>query len=85
MSLTITCATCSKEFVMEDEEVAFFEKKGYQMRTHCPECVAKRRETSPRQRYDSICTTCGVAVSLPFKPSEGGKYYCKEHYVKTSK
>jgi len=83
MSLTITCATCSKEFTMSDEEVAYFKKKGYQMRKHCLECSAKRRETL-HQIYRGLCATCGCDISLPFNPSEGGKYYCRQHYTKVS-
>lgn len=67
MSLTITCTTCSKEFTMSDEEIAYFEKMGYQNRKHCPECSAKRKaeRSAPRELVEITCSQCGQKANVP--------------------
>jgi CxxC-x17-CxxC domain-containing protein len=65
--LEIICATCQKSFSMSDEEIAYFEKMGYQNRKHCSECAAKRRaeKSAPKQMVTITCSKCGQQAQVP--------------------
>ena len=38
-----------------------------------------------RKLYDAVCSDCGNACKVPFKPIEGRAVYCKDCYMKHRK
>ena len=49
----------------------------------CPECRKARRQKnrSKRKMYDAVCSKCGAATQVPFKPIEGKEVYCKDCFA----
>ncbi|HLC79600.1 MAG TPA: CxxC-x17-CxxC domain-containing protein [archaeon] len=35
-----------------------------------------------RQFFDAVCSDCGQATKVPFKPTEGRPVYCRDCYSK---
>lgn len=85
MSLTIICATCAKQFILSDSDIAYLESKKYQTPKHCLDCRKDRRANAPRQLYDAVCATCSKPCQVPFKPVEGRPVYCRDCYQPKSK
>ncbi len=36
----------------------------------------------PREMHDAVCSNCGKATQVPFKPIEGKPVYCRDCYSK---
>jgi len=36
----------------------------------------------PREMHKAICSECNKECTVPFKPTEGKKVYCRECYAK---
>jgi CxxC-x17-CxxC domain-containing protein len=36
----------------------------------------------PRPSHDAVCSDCGQACTVPFKPVEGKPVYCRQCYAK---
>lgn len=41
-----------------------------------------RGDRGPRQMHDAVCSECGAACQVPFKPTEGKPVYCRECFSK---
>jgi CxxC-x17-CxxC domain-containing protein len=41
-----------------------------------------RDDRGPRQMHDAVCSECGAACQVPFKPTEGKPVYCRECFSK---
>ena len=39
-------------------------------------------DRGPREMHDAVCSECGAACQVPFKPTEGKPVYCRECYAK---
>ena len=79
----LTCEDCGKEFVFSAGEQEFYAQKGLvNIPKRCPECRKARRQKSRRKMYDAVCSACGAATKVPFKPIEGKEIFCKECYKK---
>ena len=79
----LVCEDCGKEFVFSAGEQEFYAQKGLvNVPKRCPECRKIRRQKSRRKMYDAVCSECGAATKVPFKPIEGKEIYCKECFLK---
>ena len=38
--------------------------------------------SEPREMHKAVCSKCGKACEVPFKPTEGKPVFCKECYSK---
>jgi len=36
----------------------------------------------PREMHDAVCSECGQACQVPFKPTEGKPVYCRDCFAK---
>jgi len=36
----------------------------------------------PREMHDAVCSECGKACQVPFKPTEGKPVYCRDCFAK---
>ena len=76
---TLVCEDCGKEFVFSVGEQEFYAEKGLVNKPkRCPECRKARRQKNRRKLYDAVCSDCGAATKVPFKPVSGKEIYCKE-------
>ncbi|MCM2326003.1 MAG: hypothetical protein NDI94_06070 [Candidatus Woesearchaeota archaeon] len=39
----------------------------------------------PREMHDAVCSDCGEACQVPFKPTDGKPVYCRNCYQKHKK
>src|ERR1051325_1891108 len=40
------------------------------------------RDSGPREMFDTVCSDCGKATQVPFKPTEGRPVYCRDCFQK---
>lgn len=80
-----TCTTCSKQFLVIDQEQAFLRQKGLPNPTNCPNCRQGRRLKLRGERvlYKTDCQECGKEIVVSYDPSKvTNKILCKEDYEK---
>ncbi|MDO8551292.1 MAG: zinc-ribbon domain containing protein [bacterium] len=84
-SLTQTCATCNKQFLVIDQEQQFLKERGYPLPVNCPLCRQKRRLAlrGERKLYKTTCQQCGKSIIVTFDPEKSKqKILCLEDYNK---
>jgi CxxC-x17-CxxC domain-containing protein len=42
----------------------------------------RRFDSGPREMHDAVCSECGQACQVPFKPTEGKPVYCRDCFAK---
>lgn len=89
---TLTCRDCGDEFTFSASEQEFYAEKGFTNEPgRCPECRAKRKQSSrgggggfgrrEREMHDAVCSACGVTTQVPFKPSGDKPVYCRDCFT----
>lgn len=87
----LTCRECGREFLFSAGEQAFYAEKGFQHQpSRCKDCRGARRTGGRGERaaagervlFPAVCSACGKATQVPFKPSAGKPVYCRECYAK---
>ncbi len=75
---TKTCKTCSKEFLIEEEDFGFYEKMQVPPPTLCPDCRQQRRYAWRNERtlYRRACDLCGKSTVTIYSPDKPFKVYC---------
>ncbi len=74
-----TCKNCTKEFQIELEDFAFYEKIKVPPPTHCPDCRLQRRLGFRNERtlYKRECDACKKEVIGVFPPDTPFPVYCQ--------
>ena len=77
---TKICQSCKKEFVIESDDFAFYEKMKVPPPTWCPECRLQRRLSLRNERmlYHRACDLCGKNVISIYHPGGENVVYCHE-------
>ena len=44
-----------------------------------------RRDFGPREMHKAVCSECGKDCEVPFKPTEGKPFFCKDCFMKKKK
>ena len=80
------CSECGKEC-----EVPFEPKQGRPVK--CNDCFRKgrpkrnsyndNRNDNRRRDFDVICSKCGKATTVPFKPTQGKPVLCRDCFRKS--
>jgi CxxC-x17-CxxC domain-containing protein len=76
----LKCVDCGAEFVFTVGEQIFFHDKEFKNDPkHCKQCKAKRAAGGSRVRPETrtICSQCGEATTVPFKPTQGRPVLCR--------
>ena len=82
----LTCKECGTTFAFSATEQAFYAEKGFQNEpARCPECRSARKQATgrslaarpQRELFAAVCSACGVATQVPFKPTAGKPVYCR--------
>lgn len=79
------CATCSKQFLIVDQEQTFLQQKGLPNPTNCPNCRQTRRLALRGERvlYKTVCQQCNKEIVVSYDPSKvKNKILCREDYDK---
>jgi hypothetical protein len=77
-SETKQCQNCKKDFTIEPEDFAFYEKIKVPAPTWCPECRQRRRYAWRNERilYRRNCDLCGKSAVTIYSPNKPYKVYC---------
>lgn len=83
-SITQTCKTCGKQFLVIDQEQAFLKEKNLPLPTMCPSCRQLRRLSlrgSERMLYKTQCQKCGKDIVVARDPkTTKNVIYCRKDY-----
>ena len=72
------CQNCKKDFIIEPDDFAFYEKIKVPAPTWCPECRQRRRYAWRNERvlYRRNCDLCGKSTVTIYSPNKPFKVYC---------
>ena len=82
---TLVCKECSAEFVFSAEEQEFYAEKGFVNEPQrCKSCRDERKAAAraSRERFTTVCASCGAEATVPFKPREERPVYCSDCFAK---
>lgn len=74
-----TCQSCSKDFLILDQEKAFYKKKNLPIPTDCPKCRQDKRLALRNERnlYKRKCDKCNQDMIAAYAPDSPYKVYCQ--------
>ncbi len=77
-SQTKQCQNCTKDFIIEPDDFAFYEKMKVPAPTWCPECRQRRRYAWRNERilYRRNCDLCGKSTVTIYSSNKPYKVYC---------
>ena len=77
-SKTKKCKNCQKDFTIESDDFAFYEKIGVCEPKNCPTCRAQLRLSFRNERsfYKRTCDKCGKDVVSMYSPNKEFKVWC---------
>lgn len=82
----LICEDCGCEFVFTAGEQEFFAEKGLTNKPkRCTDCRKAKKQSKKQRQYEVVCSKCGVATQVPFKPIEGRDVFCRDCYKKDEK
>ncbi|MFA7278409.1 MAG: zinc-ribbon domain containing protein [Candidatus Gracilibacteria bacterium] len=75
-----TCKTCGKDFLIIDQEQAFYAKKELPMPVICPKCRQDERLAMRNERnlYKRKCDKCGNDMIATYAPDSPYVIYCQK-------
>ena len=79
---TKQCQNCKKDFTIEPEDFAFYEKMKVPVPKICPKCRFIRRGLFRNEStlYNSKCALCGKNIITMYNPKSPYTVYCLECY-----
>lgn len=82
MSQKRNCKKCNEEFLIIDQEEAFYNERGFPLPDICPKHRRERRVSDRHERelYGYICDNCEKDIVVAFKPEDDMTIYCKKCY-----
>lgn len=77
---TITCATCTKPFLILAQEKEFYDKKALPSPTHCSSCRREKRLSlkNGREFHKRTCDKCQKQIITTYRPDEKFQVFCQE-------
>ena len=81
-SETKQCKNCKKDFTIEPDDFAFYEKIKVPAPTFCSDCRYQRRLTNRNEWifYQRLCDLCKKSIVSIHNPDYAGKVYCQDCY-----
>ncbi len=80
-----SCTTCTKQFIIIDQEQNFLRDKGLPNPTNCPNCRQNRRLSLRGERvlFKTECQQCHKEIIVSYDPQKvQNTILCKEDYEK---
>ena len=84
-TITSTCVTCGRKFLVIDNEQKFLQEKGLPLPSNCPACRQTRRLKLRGERalYKTTCNKCGKEIIVSYDPKKvKNQILCKNDYEK---
>jgi CxxC-x17-CxxC domain-containing protein len=84
---TLKCVDCGADFIFTAGEQLFFHDKQFRNEPkRCKPCKAKRlaivgapqRQGHMRIETPAVCSQCGKATTVPFRPTQNRPILCRE-------
>lgn len=79
-----TCAKCTKQFLIIDQEQKFLTEKNLPLPTNCPSCRQTRRlilRGAQRALYKTTCQKCAKEIIVAYDPKKvTNQILCKTDY-----
>ena len=78
-----SCETCSKNFLLIEQELKFYQQKGLPNPQNCPDCRHESRiQLRPkRQLFKRPCSNCNSPIQSTFKKDFAGQVFCEKCYL----
>ena len=78
----VKCKSCEKDFLVDKDDLAFYEKIHVPPPTLCPECRYQRRLANRNEWnfYKRNCSLCGKSMVTIYNPAYPGPVYCQPCY-----
>jgi CxxC-x17-CxxC domain-containing protein len=74
----LKCSDCGSDFVFTAGEQLFFHDKQFRNDPkRCKQCKAKRVSGTARSETRTVCSSCGIDTTVPFKPTQGRPVLCR--------
>ena len=81
----IVCEGCSMEFIFTEGEQRYYEEKQFTPPKRCKPCRDERKRErqgrdgggGERETHTIICSECGNEGTIPFPPTTGRTYKCR--------
>ncbi|MEK7672906.1 MAG: hypothetical protein AAB373_03405 [Patescibacteria group bacterium] len=79
----LQCETCSKNYKILKEELAWYRKKSVPIPTECFDCRMKMRADlrNPKKLWERQCDKCGSKLESTYDPAKEQKVYCEKCYL----
>ena len=79
----LSCETCTKNFKLIPQELAFYRRIGIPIPHSCPECrhAARMALRNPRKLWDRQCMKCQKSIQSSYAPDRPEIVYCEECYL----
>lgn len=84
MATQAKCKKCGNNFMIIDQEIAFYKEKDLPLPENCPKCRQDRRLAlrNKREMFGYKCDKCGKDIVIAFDPPDDQEVYCKQCYEK---
>jgi hypothetical protein len=78
-----TCQNCKKDFVIEQDDFAFYKKMKVPAPVNCPKCRFQWRALFRNEMhlYNRKCTLCGKSIVAMYHPESPYTVYCQECWM----
>ena len=76
----INCVQCGTGFVFSEYDQSQYYQRNMTWPKRCKECrtPARAANAGDREKFEIMCTNCGKADRVPFKPKPGRAVLCAE-------
>lgn len=86
---TLVCRDCGSDFVFTAGEQEFYAVKGFMNEpSRCKGCRDTKKaqfndgaSRKTREMFDAVCSECGKATKLPFRPRMEKPVYCSDCFA----
>ena len=81
--MTQECKKCKQKFILEKDDLSFYEKMKVPIPKICPDCRFKMRAVFRNERtlYKSSCGLCGRSIITMYNPNSHYVVYCNDCWI----
>ncbi|OGI59613.1 hypothetical protein A2814_03005 [Candidatus Nomurabacteria bacterium RIFCSPHIGHO2_01_FULL_38_19] len=82
-SVTKKCKKCKQDFILDEDELGFYEKMKVPAPKICPDCCFKMRAIFRNERtlYKRTCDLCNRSIITIYNPKSPYTVYCNDCFI----